>query len=111
MPERPHTTRDREKENMTHRAAQPTWTMAGSPYRSSRTRDGKLMLGHGQCLGESVLLTTTGMLLGQMVMLPRSGNAHDKPWHLFEPNFNPFLKGKSVPVLQHGYTTCSTCIL
>jgi hypothetical protein len=33
MPERPHTTRDREKENMTQVAAQPICTMAGSPCR------------------------------------------------------------------------------
>jgi hypothetical protein len=31
MPERPQTTRDREKENMTQVAAQPICTMAGSP--------------------------------------------------------------------------------
>jgi len=31
MPERPHTTSDSEKENMTAVAAQPTCTMAGSP--------------------------------------------------------------------------------
>jgi hypothetical protein len=31
MPLRPHTTSDSEKENITHTAAQPTCTIAGSP--------------------------------------------------------------------------------
>lgn len=32
-PERPQTTSEREKENMTAVAAQPSWTMRGSPCR------------------------------------------------------------------------------
>lgn len=41
MPERPHTTRDREKENITQSAAQPTCTMRGSPCRSQITNGGE----------------------------------------------------------------------
>lgn len=37
MPERPHTTRDRLNENITHTAAQPICTIAGSPSATIMT--------------------------------------------------------------------------
>lgn len=39
VPERPQTTREREKENITQRAAQPIWTMVGSPTATMATSE------------------------------------------------------------------------